>query len=121
MDLAPNHSRALDRSHATICAISSTDGESRTERLISTLEKVTGPGTNVPFRMMGWQRAQQEGDPAHSLFTHFPRTYQLNRRIPLLSEIATIQEGDKLLCPTHSILDVFFRNTALSQLLFKPD
>jgi hypothetical protein len=89
MDLAPNHNRALDRSHATICAVSSTDGETLTERLISTLEKLTGPGTNVPFRMMGWLRAQQEGDPAHSLFTHFPHTYQLDR-----ANTAPIRDSD---------------------------
>jgi hypothetical protein len=101
--------------------VSSTDGKASAERLIGILEKLKGYGTNVPFRMMGWLRAHQEGAPAHSIFTHLPSTYQFDRRIRLLSEIATIQEGNKLLCPAHSISDVFFCDTALSQLFFKPD
>ena len=95
--------------------------EARTERLISPMEKLTGDGTNLPFKPMGWLRVHYGGDSAHSIFTHFPHIYQLDRRIRLLSEISTIQEGNKLLCPAHSTLDVFFRNTALSQLFFKPD
>ena len=67
MDLAPNHSRTLDCSHATICAVSSTDGKASAERLIGILEKLAGYGTNVPFRRMGWLRAHQEGAPAHSI------------------------------------------------------
>lgn len=97
------------------------DGTASTERLIGILEKLTGYGTNVPFGMMGWLRAHQEGAPAHSIFTHLPATYQFDRRIRPLSKIATIQEGDKLLCPAHSIPDIFFCDTALSQLFFKPD
>lgn len=39
----------------------------------------------------------------------------------LLTEISTIQKGNKLLCPTHSIFYVFLRDTSLQQLLFKPN
>jgi hypothetical protein len=90
MDLAPNHCRVLDRSQATIYAVRSTDRETRTERLINPMEKLTDDSTNVPFRLMSWLRAHQEGDSAHHLFTHFPHTYQLDSRIRPLSEIATI-------------------------------
>ena len=72
MDLAPNHCGALDRSHATISEVSSTDGTASTERLICILEKLTGYGTNVPFRIMGWLRAYQDGDAAQSIVTHSP-------------------------------------------------
>lgn len=121
MDLAPSHCRVLDRSRATICAVSSMDREARTDRLISPMEKLTGDGENLPFKPMGWLRVHYGGDAAHSIFTHFPHIYQLDRRIRLLSEIATIQECDKLLCPAHSIPDVFFSDTALSQLFLEPD
>ncbi len=120
MDLAPNHCGVLDRPWAALCAVDSTRGEASAQRLISTLEKLTGYSTNVPFGMIRWLRAHQEGDSAHPLFTHFPHTYQLDRQIRLLSEISTIQKGDKLLGSTHSILDVFLCDTALSQLFFKP-
>lgn len=35
--------------------------------MIGILEKSTGYGTNVPFRIIGWLRACQDGDSAQSI------------------------------------------------------
>lgn len=63
VDLAPNHCGVLDRSRATICAVSSTDGEASAWRLTSILEKLTGYFTNVPLRMIGCLPVHREQGP----------------------------------------------------------